>query len=106
MLKAEILEKLKPITEEEHKIINGQTDIDRSLYMDSPFNIINSKKMMDMGNQITIRPHTRFVHFPEHSHDYIEIIRFMESDLIQTSGGTLDFDGDGGNTGAPDDGWV
>ncbi len=36
----------------------------------------------------------------------IEIIRFIESDLIQTSGGSLDFDGDGGNTGAPDDGWV
>ena len=37
----------------------------------------------------------------------IEIIRFTESDLIQTSsGGSLDFDGDGGNTGAPDDGWV
>jgi hypothetical protein len=41
-----------------------------------------------------------------YEHGKIEIIRFDESDLIQTSGGSLDFDGDGGNTGAPDDGWV
>lgn len=36
----------------------------------------------------------------------IEIIRFNESDLIQTSGGTLDFDGDGGNQGPPSDSWT
>lgn len=35
----------------------------------------------------------------------LEIIRFNESDLIQTSG-TLDFDGDGSTDGAPEDGWT
>ena len=35
----------------------------------------------------------------------LEIIRFNESDLIQTSG-TLDFDGDGKPDGAPEDGWT
>ena len=36
----------------------------------------------------------------------LEIIIFGKSDLIQTSGGTLDFDGDGGNQGPPADSWT
>lgn len=36
----------------------------------------------------------------------LEIIIFGKSDIIQTSGGTLDFDGDGGNQGPPDDSWT
>ena len=74
MLKNEILQKLLPVTEEEQKFVDGQKQIDRSIYMDSPLNIVNSKKILRDGKQIAIRPHTRFVHFPEHSHDFVEII--------------------------------
>lgn len=74
MLCAELLEKLKPITEEEKKILEGQADIDRSLYMENMGDVISSKKMLGGGRQIAIRPHTRFVHFPEHSHDFVEIV--------------------------------
>mgnify|MGYP003293811951 CR=1 FL=1 len=74
MRSAELLEKLVPITEEEQKILEGQADIDRSLYMDNAGDVISSSKMLGGGKQIAIRPHTRFVHFPPHSHDFVEIV--------------------------------
>ena len=30
--------------------------------------------MLEKGKLIDIRPHTRFVHFPKHRHNYVEII--------------------------------
>ncbi len=70
----DILKALIPITDEEQAILDGKTKINRSLYMENSANIINSKKLLSEGKLITIRPHTRFIHFPEHSHDYIEVI--------------------------------
>ena len=70
----ELLAKLQPITVEEWAILNGQTDIDRDIYMQGHSNMIHAKKLLSEGKLITVRPHTRFVHFPEHTHDYVEMI--------------------------------
>lgn len=70
----EILDKLIPLTEEEKKLISGRKEINRVLYMESGKNVVNSKKLLEQGKLITIRPHTRFVHFPPHVHDYIEVV--------------------------------
>lgn len=69
-----ILEHLRCITEEESKILSGNKIIDRSLYMKGKENTINSKKLLETGKLITIRPHTRFIDFPEHKHDYVEVV--------------------------------
>ena len=69
-----ILEYFGEITQEERAILDGRTDIDREIYMQGPSNIVNAKKLLAAGKLITIRPHTRFVHFPEHTHDYVEIV--------------------------------
>ena len=74
IMRNEILEKLTAVTEEEKRILNGEDGIDRSLYMDGQENTVNGKKLLNEGKLITVRPHTRFVHFPEHSHDYVEVI--------------------------------
>ncbi len=73
-MNAEILRELRKITKEEKRILDGFSEIDRGLYMDSQSNTVNSKKLLSRGKLITVRPHTRFVHFPEHTHDYIEVI--------------------------------
>ena len=67
------LREIMPITEEENRILHSGV-IDRNLYMQSEKNVINAEKLLSQGKLITIRPHTRFVHFPEHTHDYIEAI--------------------------------
>ncbi len=69
-----LLNQLKRITKEEQAILDGRTSIDRDLYMQGQGNMINSRKLLEEGKLITIRPHTRFIHFPEHTHDYVEMV--------------------------------
>ena len=71
---AKIMEQLCRITGEEQKILDGSLDVDRSLYTGAKDFTIDSARMLQRGKLIDIRPHTRFVHFPEHRHNYIEII--------------------------------
>ena len=42
--------------------------------MDGSRDVISGDKLLPSGRIITIRPHTRFVAFPEHSHDYVEMV--------------------------------
>ena len=74
MVKADILEQLKQITPEEQDIIDGGREINRDIYMLGRDNTVNSKKLLDEGKLITMRKHTRFIAFPEHTHDYVELI--------------------------------
>ena len=70
-----ILARLGVVTNEEAQILSGRTSIDRSIYMnDGSRDVITGKKLLELGKQITVLPHTRFVHFPEHTHDYVEIV--------------------------------
>lgn len=69
-----LLEKLSVITPEEQEILDGRNNIDRDLYMQGQGRTVNSRKLLASGKLITIRPHTRFIHFPEHTHDYVEVI--------------------------------
>lgn len=70
----ELLEQLKMISDEEQAILDGKNDIQKELYTSQKDFIIDSKKMLEKGKLIDIRPHTRFVHFPKHLHNYVEII--------------------------------
>ena len=74
MIESSILERLSRVTEEEQKILRGETKIDSSLYMDGSRDVISGDKLLPPGKTIMIRPHTRFVAFPEHTHDYVEMV--------------------------------
>lgn len=74
MISQQIIDMLSPITEEEYEILNNKGMIDQSIYMEKGSNIVNSKKLLCQGKLIRIRPHTRFIDFPKHSHDYIEVV--------------------------------
>ena len=74
MLDAAILRELRVITGEEQAILDGRTTIDRSLYIQGRPNVVNSKKLLADGKLITLRPNTRFIHFPAHTHDYVEVV--------------------------------
>ena len=73
MIKSELLKKLSVITEEEKSILSGNQMVDRSIYV-SGKNVIDAKKLLSQGKLITARPHTRFIRFPEHTHNYVEAI--------------------------------
>ena len=70
----QIWEQLNRITKEEQSILDGRTTIDRQIYMRDSGNTINARKLLSSGKLITLRPHTRFIHFPEHTHDYVEVV--------------------------------
>ncbi len=74
MLSKQVLDALSAITSEERDILAGSGDIDRSLYMASGGDVVAGEKLLEPAKLITVRPHTRFVHFPEHTHDYVEIV--------------------------------
>ena len=69
-----ILSRLAEITEEEQSILSGRGQIDRALYMDGTRDVITGDKLLAPGRLVTIRPHTRFVAFPRHTHDYVEMV--------------------------------
>ena len=84
-----LLNKLSAITAEESRILNGETKIDRSLYMDGTRDVISGDKLLKPDQIITIRPHTRFVVFPEHTHDYVEIVYMCSGQTTHTVNGSV-----------------
>lgn len=74
MIDPKIIDALSVITEEEKAILNGRKGIDRTLYTDTSSLVVDASKLLASGKLIHIRPHTRFVDFPKHTHNYVEVI--------------------------------
>ena len=88
MIDRSIMEKLSVLTEEERAILDGRGVIDRSLYMDGSRDVITGDKLLERDKLITIRPHTRFVAFPEHTHDYVEMVYMCKGETTHRVNGT------------------
>lgn len=73
-MNAEIVRQLSVITEEEQKILDGQKNINKTLYTKKKELVVDSKHFLQKGKLIQVRTHTRFVHFPKHRHNYVEVI--------------------------------
>ena len=84
---AGILQKLSKISAEEKEILGGRCHIDRSIYMDGSHDVVTGDKLLPPGRQITLRPHTRFIAFPEHSHDYVEMVYMCAGETRHTVNG-------------------
>ena len=74
MINEKLLSLLTEITNEEKRIIDGAETVEKELYTENPGFIVDSNKLLEKGKLIDIRRHTRFVHFPPHRHNYIEMI--------------------------------
>ena len=88
MLDPFVLEALSSITEEEQRLLAGSAHIDRSLYMEDNGDVISGSKLLQPTKLISVRPHTRFVHFPEHTHDYVEIVYMCQGATTHIVNGT------------------
>ena len=74
VLKDEILEKLIYFTEEEMNNLNGMETIDKSIFIDEDSHIIDCYKLLEEHQQLGVRKHTRFIEYPMHKHNYIELM--------------------------------
>ena len=82
MIHSIIIEKLLPVTAEEQGILDGRETIDRSLYMEGGGDVVNAGKMIEKGKLIAIRPHTRFLPFPAHRHDFVEVVYMCQGTTV------------------------
>ncbi|MDD6160366.1 MAG: AraC family transcriptional regulator [Oscillospiraceae bacterium] len=70
----QILCRLRGISPEEQALLEGDPHIRREIYMEDGSTRVDAKKLLSSGKLMDIRPHTRFVHFPEHTHNYVEMV--------------------------------
>lgn len=71
-----VLDTLRAITQEERSLLEGKV-LDRALYTSSPQFLVDSSRLLRRGELIRLRPHTRFVDFPAHQHNYIEMMYML-----------------------------
>ena len=82
-----LLEKLSAITPEEEAILRGENQVQKDIYSDSEDFTIESRKMIG-EDLVRLRCHTRFVEFPQHTHDYIEMIYMCTGQTRHVINGT------------------
>ena len=82
-----LLDHLRVVTEEEQRILDGVAEVDKDLYTSGKDFTVDSAKMLSEGKLIAVRTHTRFVHFPSHRHNYIEVLYVCQGQLTNIIGG-------------------
>ena len=80
-----ILERLTRLTDEEREILRGR-DVKKDDYSYSDRFIVNSRKLLG-ERELDLRPHTRFIDFPEHGHDYMEFMYVYTGKITHVIGG-------------------
>ena len=86
-MKKEILKKLYAHTEEETDILNGRNTVDQNIYTDDKNFVIDRDKFLLPEQMISVRKHTRFIDFPLHKHNYIELQYVYKGNLTQVIDG-------------------
>ncbi len=101
-----LYDRLREITEEEAEILRGRKEIDRGRYVSGSglaeegqglvsqpglgtgsLLDVDSKRLLDSGKLIQIRPHTRFIHFPPHTHNFVEVIYMCSGQTVHVVNG-------------------
>ncbi|MDL2295095.1 AraC family transcriptional regulator [Ruminococcaceae bacterium OttesenSCG-928-D13] len=80
---AALLAQLSAVTAEEQALLDGGA-LDKAIYTSKGGFIIDRAQLLGQGRLIDIRPHTRFVDFPRHSHNYVEIIYMCAGETLHS----------------------
>ena len=89
-MKQKLLDELMKVSEEEQKYLDGQGNIERQLYVNEKLEEIDRERLLRRGQLITVRPHSRFVDFPEHRHNYVEIMYVVQGSITHSQEEELD----------------
>lgn len=80
-MRQQLLDELMIISEEESKYQAGQENIEKQLYSANLTDEIDREKLLRRGRLVTVRPHSRFVDFPEHRHNFVEIMYVVNGSI-------------------------
>jgi AraC-like DNA-binding protein/mannose-6-phosphate isomerase-like protein (cupin superfamily) len=83
---ADLLDELMQISEEEKEVLQQDKQITKELYTTQSNFVIESEKFLNKDKMIMVRKHTRFVDFPKHKHNYIEVNYVYNGELTQKVG--------------------
>ena len=81
-----LLETLSRESEEETGILGGEL-LNRKMYSGSDDFVVNEARLFGAGKSISARTHTRYVDFPKHRHNYVEMMIVLSGSI------THDIDG-------------
>ncbi len=68
----ELFEELKQITPEEQLLLSARSQSNQAIDMSNSANMIDEKKLKASGALVSLQKHTRFAHYPKHTHHYVE----------------------------------
>lgn len=80
-MNAELLKSLTEPTQEERLLLMGEP-LEKSAYTQAGSSVFSSRKLLLPNRMIALRKHTRFTAFPQHSHDYIEILYMLSGETV------------------------
>jgi len=91
-MEQELIDRLSIITDEERRYLEGKSNLDKSIYFGVGTNIVSDRLLFQKDEkekkQIEIRTHTRFIDFPLHGHDYIEMMYVCNGRNVHTVDGS------------------
>lgn len=75
----ELLRILRQVTPEEERLRGGKIGIEKDIYSSDTTEKegivhVDAARLLEEGKLIQIRTHTRFVHFPVHTHNFVELV--------------------------------
>jgi AraC-like DNA-binding protein/mannose-6-phosphate isomerase-like protein (cupin superfamily) len=82
----DLLQELMQISEEEREVLQDDKQIAKELYTSQSSFVIESEMFLNQDKMIMVRKHTRFVDFPKHKHNYIEVNYVYNGELTQKVG--------------------
>lgn len=86
MYQEKLLEKFIQINSEEQAILDKKIIIDRSIFKDDGVTV-DVDKLLLTDKQISVRKHTRFVNYPKHRHNFIEMCYVLKGHLTNIING-------------------
>lgn len=78
------IDRLSPFTEEEERLLAGG-DLEKKLYTATKDFVVSAMRL-SRGREIAVRAHTRFISFPEHTHNYAETMLVLAGHITHTIG--------------------
>lgn len=81
-----LLHELLKLNDEEKLMLQQKKEVQKELYTSQEPFIVEGERFLNQNKMIMVRKHTRFVHFPKHRHNYIEVNYVFSGSLTQTVG--------------------
>lgn len=85
-MSANLLHELLQLNDEEKIMLQQKKEVQKELYTSQEHFIVEGERFLNQNTMIMVRKHTRFVHFPKHKHNYIEVNYVFNGSLTQTVG--------------------